>query len=171
MARLLQNGCIWILTPESVGAGSFACLLQRAIPKTEDDMIYSAGYTLAMLLFSATLFCPAQERVGLTAHLASGTEEDAVEFEGRLEEGQTYRAVLVCDKDGRWQPLIPIKVPYHHAALIEWLNLKDFPELKEADAQDCQRRIVFKVVSKETVKVNGQRRWNTTYRCRIVRVE
>ena len=121
-----------------------------------------------MLLFSAALFCLAQERVGLTTDLAAETE-DAVEFEGYLEEGRTYRAVVVCDKNGRWRPRLPIKVPSHHAARIDWLNLKDFPQLRGVDPHDCQRRIVFKVVSKETVKVNGQRRWNTTYRCLIER--
>ena len=132
-------------------------------------MIHNAGYTLAMLLISASLLCPAQGHVGLTLRRVSGTEEPA-EFKGSLEEGRTYRAVVVCDKDHQWRPLIPIKVPYHHAARIEWLNLKDFPELMKADPHDCRRRIVFKVVSTQTVMISRQPRWDTTYRCRIVKV-
>lgn len=93
-------------------------------------------------------------------------------YEGKLEEGQTYRARVKCDSEQEGLSLlIPVEVPYHHAVRIEWANLKKYPQLKARAGADCEREIVFQVVSKQIEKVAGQRRWNVTYNCKIVRAE
>ncbi|MGA9994708.1 MAG: hypothetical protein WBP93_04795, partial [Pyrinomonadaceae bacterium] len=92
-------------------------------------------------------------------------------YEGTLEEGQTYRARVKCDREQGLSLLIPVSVPYHHAWHIEWTNLKKFPQLKSRAGADCEREIVFQVLSKQIEKVAGQNRWNTTYNCKILEVE
>ena len=94
-----------------------------------------------------------------------------VSFEGTLEEGQTYRARVKCDREQGLSLLIPIRVPYHHAWHIEWINLSKFPQLKKGAGADCEREIVFEVLSKQIEKVAGQKRWNDTYNCKILEVE
>jgi hypothetical protein len=93
------------------------------------------------------------------------------EFEGWLEEGSTYQADVTCDEVEKWRTVVPFRIPFHHAVRIEWTNLSEFPQLNKAKNDDCQRRLVFKVVRRKTTKVSGQERWNTTYECRIIAVE
>lgn len=111
------------------------------------------------------------EREDLLKGISNSTPSAPVEFEGTLEKGSTYRALVMCDKDEEWRAVVPLRIPFHHAARIEWTNLREFPQLSKGKNDDCQRRIVFKVVARETVKVYGQYRWNTTYECRIIAVE
>ncbi|MDX6693609.1 MAG: hypothetical protein QOF02_1212 [Blastocatellia bacterium] len=93
--------------------------------------------------------------------------EDVLEFGGDLQEGSTYRAAIARGQDGEWRTSVPLKILRHHAARIEWLNLKEYPELDKPQPRSRQKQIVFTVVKRETLKVAGQYRWNTTYYCRI----
>lgn len=108
------------------------------------------------------------ERADLLKAVGSAPSSDAIEFEGVLEKGNRYRALVICDRAGEWHTAVRPKAPYHHAARIDWLNLAEFPQLTIPKNTECQRRIVFEVASKRTVKVSGQNRWNTTYECRIL---
>jgi hypothetical protein len=103
--------------------------------------------------------------------ISNSSASSPVEFEGTLEKGSTYRALVVCDTDDEWRAVVPLRVPFHHAARIEWTNLPEFPQLNKAKRDGCRRRIIFKVIARETVKVAGRYRWNTTYQCRIIAVE
>jgi hypothetical protein len=93
--------------------------------------------------------------------------EEATEFNGGLKEGSTYRAAVVRGQDGEWRTVISLKMPLHHAARIEWLNLKNYPELFQPEPDAHRKRVVFTVIRRETYKVAGQSRWNTVYYCRI----
>jgi hypothetical protein len=93
--------------------------------------------------------------------------QEAAEFNGDLKEGSTYRAAIARGEDGEWRTIVPLKMPRHHAARIEWLNLKDHPELNQPEPRSQPLRIDFTVVRRETRKVTGQYRWNTVYYCRI----
>lgn len=115
-------------------------------------------------------YCAEREDI-LKAVSNSSSPSSPVEFEGRLEKGSTYRALVTCDKDEEWRAVVPLRLPFHHAARIEWTNLRQFPQLNKAKNDDCLRRIIFRVVARETVKVFGQYRWNTTYQCSIIAVE
>jgi hypothetical protein len=97
--------------------------------------------------------------------------QEPLEFAGTLEAGHTYRALSIFDQAQEWRPVAPLKLPFHHAGRIEWLNLTDFPELTETPPGSRLKNIVFRVVEKKIAKVSGQYRWNTTYTCRIIRVE
>lgn len=101
----------------------------------------------------------------------SSAEPGPIEFDGTLEEGITYRALVVCDREQELRTIIPLRIPFHHAARIEWLNLREFPQLRKAKNARCQQQILFKVDSKEIIKVAGQKRWNTTYRCLVLALE
>ncbi|MDT4965822.1 MAG: hypothetical protein QOJ64_559 [Acidobacteriota bacterium] len=108
------------------------------------------------------------ERADLLKSIGPAATSDAVEFEGALEKGNSYRAFVICDRAGEWHTAVRPKAPYHHAARVEWLNLSEFPQLTISRNSKCQRRIVFQVETKRTVKVFGQNRWNTMYECRIL---
>lgn len=118
-------------------------------------------------------YCADREELlkSVTGSLAAPPAKEPVEFEGTLEKGITYRALVTCDQAQEWRTVLPLHIPYHHAARIEWLNLREFPQLDKTKDARCQRRIVFQVVTQEIVKAAGQYRWNITYGCRIVAVE
>jgi hypothetical protein len=96
---------------------------------------------------------------------------EPIEFAGTLEKGRTYRASVTPDGAAEWRLVLPLKLPFHHAGRVEWLNLKDFPALDKGASNALLKQIVFKVVERTIVKVAGQNRWNTTFDCRIVRIE
>jgi hypothetical protein len=115
-------------------------------------------------------YCAEREEL-LKSVTSNSTPSSPVEFEGILQKGRTYRARVTCDHVEEWRTVVPLRIPFHHAARIEWTNLSDFPQLNQAKNVDCKRRIVFKVIAQEAVKVAGRYRWNTTYECRIIAVE
>lgn len=106
------------------------------------------------------------------ASLVSGqTQSEPVEFAGLIQKGPTYRAQISYNKEDGWRTVVKLRVPYHHAARIEWVNLGEYPTLDKPGDHPQRQRILFDLVSREVVKVSGQERWNTTYRCRIHAVE
>lgn len=109
-------------------------------------------------LFVATCI----EKVGPAKH----------KYEGFLDEGQVYRAEVRCDKARGLWPVIPL---HQEATLTEvrivWTNLSKYPALKKSPANNCQRRVIFQVLSARTMKVAGRERWRATYTCRIIEVE
>lgn len=111
----------------------------------------------------------------LLAVLVSGatgqSQQQPVEFDGLIQKGPTYRAQISYDKNQGWRTVVKLRVPYHHAARIEWVNLNEYPEIDKPSEDTRRQRVLFDLVSREVVKVPGQDRWNTTYRCRIVAVK
>lgn len=93
------------------------------------------------------------------------------EFSGLIQKGPTYRAQIIYVKEDGWRTVVKLRVPNHHAARIEWANLDDYPVLDRSGEHSHRQRILFTMESRDVVKVPGQERWNTTYRCRIVAVE
>lgn len=116
-------------------------------------------------------YCVEREELLKSVTASASRAQGPTEFAGTLAEGSTYGATIECDREQRWRTAKPLQPPFHHAARIEWLNLREFPQLVKAVGKDCRRRIVFRVAAQETVKVAGEYRWNTTYRCRILSVE
>lgn len=76
-------------------------------------------------------------------------------FTGTLQAGHVYVAT--------W-PVTGLHVPFHHASRIEWSNLRSF---KTKDGSS----VVFRVDSKKTDFVEGQRRWNDSFLCTILQVD
>jgi hypothetical protein len=99
------------------------------------------------------------------------TIEGPVEFAGLVQKGPTYRAQITFDDEQGWHTVVKLRVPYHHAARIEWVNLDEYPALGTPERRSRRQRIQFEMVSREVAKVSGQDRWNTTYSCRIIGVE
>jgi hypothetical protein len=91
-------------------------------------------------------------------------------YEGTLQAGTIYRATVRGDRRFGLS-LVPIlRVPIHHAVLIEWTNLEEFRALKKLRHSSSERRIVFHVISDEIQHMN-ERRWNRTLRCEVILVE
>lgn len=107
----------------------------------------------------------------LVTNTAGQTRQEPSEFAGLIQKGPTYRAQITYDKEQGWRTVVKLRVPYHHAARIEWVNLNEYPALDKPSDGTRRQRIVFEMESREVVKVSGEDRWNTTYRCRIVAVE
>jgi hypothetical protein len=117
-------------------------------------------------------YCAHREEImKAIARDAASAPKEAVEFEGTLEKESTYRAEVKRDRGGEWLLVVPVRMLPHHAVRVEWLNLKDYPALKEPAPGSQRKRLVFKVAERETFKVAGQYRWNTTYYCRIIALE
>lgn len=86
-------------------------------------------------------------------------------FEGELREGWAYSHTFNHVKEKGLQLGLPLKLPYHHAARVEWTNADKFPLLRKSGV----RYMTFRVVSKETRQIE-RLRWNTTYVCEIIEV-
>jgi hypothetical protein len=117
-------------------------------------------------------YCAKREELlrGLMSEPLS-SQAEPVEFAGTLEKGTTYRAEVRREEAKEWRLSVPLKLPFHHAGRVEWLNLKEFPELAKGPSGAPRKRIVFKVVGRTIFKVAGVRRWNNVFDCLIVSIE
>ena len=93
-----------------------------------------------------------------------------VPYNQELEASQTYRTEVYFDKNLGLSLVKPFRLPAHYAYHVEWLNLKEFPELKKLASKAAPRTIVFSVLSKQ-IKQMTESRWNVIYECKIIRVE
>lgn len=89
-------------------------------------------------------------------------------FEGRLEKGASYELTGENDPERgidliaqTFQPPI-LKLPHHHAGRVEWLGEVALPHGRV--------RVVFKVESLEVQRMT-ERRWNSTWKCRVISAE
>jgi hypothetical protein len=87
--------------------------------------------------------------------------EQPVEFDGWLDEGNLYRGEVKFEENFL-QTAKPLKPPRHHLAGIHWVNLDEFPRLRDG----ARATIVFTVESRDT-EHRGEREWWTTWDCRI----
>jgi hypothetical protein len=90
-------------------------------------------------------------------------EPQIFDYEGTLEEGKTYRGIVYSNNRQLLSFAVPLKVPFHHADRVEWVNQAKFFFLDE-------NRIVFQVKFKDTKQMTPTR-WNTTYSCEILNLE
>jgi hypothetical protein len=88
------------------------------------------------------------------------------EYKGELEATKTYQAEVRSDKNLGLTFIIPFRPPFHQAYRIEWINLKEFSALKNFQTKE----IVFSVLLKDTKQIT-ESRWNTTLKCKIIRIE
>ncbi|MCP5054901.1 MAG: hypothetical protein GY940_47485 [bacterium] len=82
-----------------------------------------------------------------------------------LEKNKTYKAVLVFNKvSNNWWPVQGLKIPFHHAAGISWINLEKFDVFS-----DTGNRVsaTFRVVKVDIRKISDHREWTTEYSCDI----
>ncbi len=100
-----------------------------------------------------------------------GVEPVGRPYAGFLEAGECYRTAVTFAPDGTFRLTDPLRLPAHHAARIEWTNLRDLPKLMRAATTPPTQSVVFRVLSKQVAKAGAQERWNTTYRCRIYRID
>ncbi len=83
-------------------------------------------------------------------------------YNGRLEPGWMY--VDSFDAKGDELKLSsPLKMPFHHAFRIEWLNSDKYPKLRAAG----HTFITFRVLSRN-IRNMGNGRWDETYTCEIL---
>lgn len=94
----------------------------------------------------------------------------SVPYKGELQGGRTYVAAVRGDKLEGLSLIIPVRMPYHYAVRIEWINLSEFPSLARLQNSSREQRIVFSVISDELRQVT-ERRWNRTLKCKIISVD
>ena len=92
-----------------------------------------------------------------------------VPYEGELQGGKTYRARVRGDSLADLSLVIPLRMPEHYAVMIEWINLSEFPMLKDLRNSSREQQIVFSVLSDERKQMT-ERRWNRTLQCKIISV-
>ena len=94
-----------------------------------------------------------------------------IPYEGYLEPKTTYRAEVACNKDYGLLPVVPLKIGGHgHGVRIEWTNLDQFPEFKDAKKKSCQKQIILRVLSKSTKQIS-KTQWRTIITCRVEKIE
>lgn len=91
-------------------------------------------------------------------------------YEGTLETGKTYRAVVRGDKEIELRLVPPLHIEMHYSAGIDWTNLSDFPVLEELHKTRGERTIVFSVMS-DVRRQMTEWRWSRILETRIVRIE
>lgn len=105
----------------------------------------------------------------LPALAAAQKQPASAKYTGTLQVGKTYRG-KVNFGTAYGMTLTPWpKLPYHHAVLYRWTNVKDFPAL-DPDKDFGVRRIVFRVLRKEVHAVR-KNLWTTTFTIEILKVE
>ncbi len=93
-----------------------------------------------------------------------------VPYQGMLEPGKTYRAVLRGDGDLGLILVPALRVRLHEAVSIDWTNLNEFPALEKLRDNSQQQQIVFSVISDQRTQMTAQR-WNRALECKIIRIE
>lgn len=93
-----------------------------------------------------------------------------VPYQGMLEPGKTYRAVVRGDEDLGLILIPALRLSLHEAVSIDWTNLNQFPALEKLRDNSQQQQIVFSVISDKRVQMTVQR-WNRTVECKIIRIE
>jgi hypothetical protein len=95
--------------------------------------------------------------------------ERIVSYNGTLQAGLTYRAMVKHDSNFALSFSSPLRVPIHQAINLEWTNLKEFRALELLRGTD-QKQIVF-CVTKDDVQQMEPRRWNRALQLEILLVE
>ena len=93
-----------------------------------------------------------------------------VPYEGTLQAGLTYRALVQGDKRFRLSLVMPLRVPEYYAVRVEWTNVNEFPSLKRLRSTKRQLEIVFSVISDQSKQMT-ERRWNRTILCKVISVK
>ncbi|HEY0324121.1 MAG TPA: hypothetical protein VGC66_24460 [Pyrinomonadaceae bacterium] len=92
-----------------------------------------------------------------------------VPYEGTLQGGITYRAVVRGDGSSGLSLIIPLRTQEHIAVRIEWTNLSEFPVLERLRNASSEQQIVFTVIADQTRQMT-ERRWNRTLECKIISI-
>lgn len=100
-----------------------------------------------------------------------GIEPAGRPYTGLLTAGECYRAQVLFDPAGGLHLATSPRLPAHHAGRVEWTNRKDIPKLLRPPLDPPHRFAVFRVLSADVQKAGDTLRWNTTYRCRIYRLD
>lgn len=93
-----------------------------------------------------------------------------VPYQGMLEPGKTYRAVVRGDGDLGLILVPALRLRLHEAVSIDWTNLNEFPALEKLRDNSQQQQIVFSVISDKRMQMSEQR-WNRALECKIIRIE
>ncbi len=91
-------------------------------------------------------------------------------YQGTLDGGKTYRAAVRGDKESGLLLVPPLRLEFHYAVRIEWMNLSEFPELERLHETSSERTIVFSVISDQRKQIDVQR-WTRALECKIIRIE
>ncbi|MGZ8848362.1 MAG: hypothetical protein ACXW3C_18015 [Pyrinomonadaceae bacterium] len=103
-------------------------------------------------------------------HRFEEVEHVVVPYQGMLEPGKTYRAVVRGDGDLGLILVPALRLRLHEAVSIDWTNLNEFPVLEKLRDNSQQQQIVFSVISDKRMQMTVQR-WDRTIECKIIRLE
>ncbi|HYU97286.1 MAG TPA: hypothetical protein VE977_00535 [Pyrinomonadaceae bacterium] len=95
--------------------------------------------------------------------------ERIVGYEGSLEAGLTYRAMVKHDSNFGLTFPSPVRIPIHQAINLEWTNLNSYPVLQLLRKRD-QKQVIFRV-NKDEALLMEPHRWNRTLQLEILLVE
>jgi hypothetical protein len=92
-----------------------------------------------------------------------------VSYDGFLKAGLTYRTTVRHDSNFGLSFSTPLRIPFHHAIHLEWINLKSYPALQRL-GENAEQQIIFRV-TKDDIRQMEPRRWNRSLEMEILLVE
>jgi len=96
--------------------------------------------------------------------------DDPDEFEGELEEGGIYTAVVQLDEArGEWTTVVPLEREPHRVARVDWVGATDFPALSAPRSR--RARVVFEVISRDERTYPERGVTTVTWACRVLSAE
>lgn len=95
--------------------------------------------------------------------------ERSVSYDGTLQVGLTYRAIVKHDSNFGLTFPSPLRIPIHQAINLEWTNLNSYPVLELLQKRD-QKQVIFRVNKDEALQMEPHR-WNRTLQLEILLVE
>ncbi len=127
-------------------------------------------WILRLALCAAWLVVPGAGCRSLPApgeELAPPGADDPDEFEGELEEGAVYSAVLQLDEArGEWTTVVALAHEPHETARIDWVGTPDFAALSAPRRRRV--RVVFEVISRDERAYPEREITSVTWACRIL---
>lgn len=102
--------------------------------------------------------------------LAPPGADDPDEFEGHLEEGDIYSAVLQLDQTrGEWTTVVALAHEPRETVRIDWVGITDFPALTAP--RRPRVRVVFEVISRDARTYPERHLTSVSWACRILSAE
>jgi hypothetical protein len=95
--------------------------------------------------------------------------ERIVSYDGTLQAGLTYRATVMHDSNFGLSFSSPLRIAFHQAINLEWINLESYPALQRLRERE-EQQIIFHV-NKDDVQHMEPRRWNRSLQLEILLVE
>jgi hypothetical protein len=150
-----------------IGQGSKAAELKNAAIGIRDERFGGRARVSVTGILRKVLAGTSGDEYRFEISKFNSIEPIVLPYQGILDLGWTYSDAVDYDHAAGLQLSSPLKVPFHHAARVEWSNLRKFADELRSNGR---KYITFRVTSSTVQKIDANR-WNTVYDCEIVELK